>query len=129
MDINNISNQKQKVISIKKEVQDILNANSINRASYSISSKNINNFIGNISSDKDENKFKKRNRISILETLAKIKKKPFHKIKKEKGKNISDLKSKEIKFNIEKTKEELEKEAKEKLIEKKCINFLKKYKN
>ena len=124
--INNISNQKKKNISIKKEVQDILYNNNISIGINSISSKNIDNIIENISIDKDENKFKRRNRPTILETLAKIKKKPFHKIKKEKGRNISDFKKKEIKFNIEKSPEELEKEAKEKLIEKKMYQFFEK---
>ena len=114
---------KKKEIIIRKEVQDILNNNIsfINNSNNNNDNNNLND--NNILVDKQENKFKKRP--SIIEELAKIKKKKFHKIKKEKVKLLSDFKKMEIE-NIEKNEDELNEEKKEKIFEKKMYEFFEK---
>ena len=115
-DLNNSKNQKKNII-IKKEVQEILN-NNINLVNNSnISNHDIEK---NYKENKDD-KFKAKYRPS----MSKSKKKKFQKIKKDKGKNINDLKKNEL-INKEKTQEEFDKETKDKIIEQKMYQFFKK---
>ena len=114
--IKKFSNQKN-YFKIRKEVQDILN--NYNNIIKNNDMKEIENY----NYGKNEIKFKKKFKQSDFENLIKKKKK---KIKKEKIKNIFELKNEN---NNSKTQEESNREIKEKIIEKKMYLFFKKIKN
>ena len=115
--IKKFSNQKKNYFKIRKEVRDVLN--NYNNIIKNNDMKEIENY----NYGKNEIKFKKKFKQSDFENLIKKKKK---KIKKEKIKNIFELKNEN---NNSKNQEESNGEIKEKMIEKKMYLFFKKIKN
>ena len=112
---------------IRKEVLDILN--NYNNNNSNDNSKEIEN-----NSFKQDLRFKRKYRPRLPENLMKIKKKKFQKKRRETMKNIYEIKklfemqNNENDNNI-KTQEELDREIKEKILEKKMYQFFKKIQN